>query len=160
MKTIGLQTIVFIMEESMFDSHKPFQFHLNQNSMDENYWQLAYKLKLEVWFYLIFKLKGDNESGDKILLFPDPCQLEHYLYRNTIEIKSIYLLTPSYINKTCNWKIHKILLVRKSFSRIDGDLIIQCVLQGKYLYTVGLCDEEDQELLEFETLFSISNVAK
>jgi hypothetical protein len=155
MNTIGLQTIVYILEVQMLDTQKAFQFNHEIGCTNENYWQLAYKLKLEVWFYFLYEVKDDLESDTKMLLVPKPSQLDHLICCEKMKAISIYLLSPSYVNKTDNWKLHKINKISKATSKLNGSPIYQCVLENDFAYIDGICDDENEDILKFETIFSI-----
>lgn len=154
MNTIELQTIVFIQERLMFDAKKPFQFHLDIGSTDENYWQLAYKLKLELWFYILYEDLNQVEQIQKTLLLPSLAQLVYFIQSDVLDPKSIYMLSPSYVNKSSIWKLHKIFKVRVAQSKVSDDTIFQCLLEGNYSYTNFPCDEYDRDALEYETVYA------
>ncbi len=64
------------------------------------------------------------------------------------------MLSPSYINKSSIWKLHKVYKVRVAQSKVTEDIVFQCLLEGSYSYTDFPCDEDYKDALEYETIYA------
>lgn len=141
----------------MLDTYQTYLLERDVKSTDENYWKFAYKLKLEVWLYLIYEVNSQDTKKERNLLIPDYNQLEFLISSNLIVAKSIYLVSPRYVNKSSDWKLHKVLQFMKANSNMSNDSVYQCVLEDYIIYVEGVSDGEDESTLKFETLYKISD---
>lgn len=158
MITIGLQSIVFILciWLIMFKTHQSAEVFNPLAKVSEKYWAYAEIDIQRPWFYVQYSSHFETENYRSMLLFSRIEQLQELSLNQAVKITEVNIVTPSYINKSSNWKMSCLVKIKKGYGKLanqETPIYIYELMDGSKIIhnTTG---SDITQNIKFETVFS------
>lgn len=138
----------------MFVTRNSYRINHPLTTADESYWNLVYKTLNTPWLYCMVEQLNETENISNILLVDDVDELIKILANKGIIVQEIYVVTPSHINKSSEWKMDRLLYLGKANLIEEASVVYKYILsKGEVIYENFI--EIDPIKLVYETIYEI-----
>ncbi|TFW70757.1 hypothetical protein C3Y98_08765 [Methylotenera oryzisoli] len=140
----------------MFQTIDSAKLPLQWKGTGESLWSYAELMVNALWFYADCKFMDGLDTISSTFLLSRSSQISDLLNQPKITIRSIYLVSPPYINRTASWSMNP--LVKLSVGRLkneesESNIEIYELADGsKYYSSYGV--QSDEGITNIKVLYS------
>lgn len=131
----------------MFQTHESAKLPIFWKDVDDRVYSYAELMVNSSWFYADCKVTDGVNSVTSTYLLSMSSQIKDLMNNPDISIRSIYLVTPPYLNRTNSWNMSP--LVKVSVGKLtnedyESNIEIYELESGEILYSSSDIDSHEQ----------------
>lgn len=131
----------------MFQTYESAKYPIFWKDVDESVYSYAELMVNSSWFYADCKLTDGVDTVTSTYLLSMSSQIKDLINNPLISIKSIYLVSPPYLNRTESWSmspLNKLSVGKVSYEDYESNIEIYELKSGEILYSSSDIDSHEQ----------------
>lgn len=131
----------------MFQTHESAKLPIFWKDAGESIWSYTELMANTTWFYADCKLTDGVDTVTSTYLLSLSSQINDLINNPDITLKSVYLVSPPYINRTDYWKmtaLTKISVGEIRYENYKADIEIYELENGEKLYSISEVKDDEQ----------------
>ena len=139
--------LLILQDKNMFQTSDSAKLPLFWKDADESVYSYAELIVNSIWFYADFKLTDGVDTVTSTYLLSKSSQINDLINNPDITIKSIYLVSPPYLNRTVSWNmspLSKVSVGKISYEDYESNIEIYELKSDEILYSTSDIDSHEQ----------------
>lgn len=131
----------------MFQTYESAKYPIFWKDVDESVYSYAELMVNSSWFYADCKLTDGVDTVTSTYLLSMSSQIKDLINNPDISIRSIYLVSPPYLNRTDSWimsPLTKVSVGKISHEDYENNIEIYELKSGEILYSSSDIDSDEQ----------------